>query len=118
MNGTAPLTLYGAEGYGSIAVEAALLLLGIPYSLVEGATWVEAAARERVASRNPLRQVPTLVLPGGEVMTESAAGPRRGARAGRRALGRSTDLSQRPAADRACRAIGRPVTLPAQRLSG
>jgi GST-like protein len=68
-----PITLYGAEGSGSIAVEAALTLLGIPYSLVEGATWAEASAREAVAPQNPMRQVPTLVLPGGEVMTESAA---------------------------------------------
>lgn len=67
------LTLYGAEGSGSIAVEAALTLLGIPFSLVEGATWVEESARDRVALHNPLRQVPTLVLPDGEVMTESAA---------------------------------------------
>ena len=67
------LTLYGAEGSGSIAVEAALTLLGVPYSLIEGATWVEEAARERVARSNPMRQVPTLVFPDGEVMTESAA---------------------------------------------
>ena len=68
-----PLTLYGAVASGSIAVEATLTLLGIPYALVEGATWAEEAARDRVAARNPMRQIPTLVLPGGEVMTESAA---------------------------------------------
>ena len=70
---TAPLTLYGAAGSGSVAVEAALTLLGIPYELVEGATWAEEVARDRVAVRNPMRQIPTLVLPGGEIMTESAA---------------------------------------------
>lgn len=69
----APITLYGAAGSGSIAVEAALTLLGIPYSLVEGATWVEESARDRIAPQNPMRQVPTLVFPDGEVMTESAA---------------------------------------------
>ena len=69
----APLTLYGAAASGSVAVEAALTLLGLPYTLVEGATWAEAAARERVAPTNPMRQIPTLVLPDGEVMTESAA---------------------------------------------
>jgi GST-like protein len=68
-----PITLYGAEASGSIAVEAALTLLGIPYALIEGATWAEESAREQVAQQNPMRQVPTLVLPGGEVMTESAA---------------------------------------------
>jgi GST-like protein len=66
-------TLFGAEASGSIAVEAAMTLLAIPYTLVEGATWEEESARQRVAPLNPLRQVPTLVLPGGEVMTESAA---------------------------------------------
>lgn len=68
-----PWTLYGAPASGSIAVEAALTLLGVPYHLVDGATWVDPAARERVAPVNPLRQIPTVVLPGGEVMTESAA---------------------------------------------
>lgn len=67
------IILYGAEASGSIAVEAALTLLEVPYTLVEAATWVEESARERVAPRNPMRQVPTLVWPGGEVMTESAA---------------------------------------------
>ncbi len=67
------LTLYGAQASGSIAVEAALTLLGIPYTLVEGATWADNEARERVAPVNPMRQIPTLVMPGGEIMTESAA---------------------------------------------
>ena len=70
---TVALTLYGAAASGSVAVEAALTLLGLPYQLIEGATWAEAAARERVAPTNPMRQIPTLVLPDGEVMTESAA---------------------------------------------
>ena len=34
-----PITLYGAEASGSIAVEAALTLLDMPYALVEGGTW-------------------------------------------------------------------------------
>jgi GST-like protein len=67
------LTLYGSEASGSVAVEAALTLLGIPYTLVEGATWAEEAARQRVAPVNPMEQIPALILPGGEVMTESAA---------------------------------------------
>lgn len=70
---TATLTLYGAEASGSVAVEAALTLLGLNYAIVEGATWAEEAARDRVATSNPMRQIPTLVMPDGEVMTESAA---------------------------------------------
>ncbi|HEV6968311.1 glutathione S-transferase family protein [Roseateles sp.] len=69
----AHLTLYGAQASGSVAVEAALTLLGLPYHLIEGATWAEEAARDRVATSNPMRQIPTLVMPDGEVMTESAA---------------------------------------------
>lgn len=67
------MTLYGAEASGSTAVEAALTLLQIPHAVIEGATWAEETARDRVAPVNPMRQVPTLVLPGGEIMTESAA---------------------------------------------
>jgi GST-like protein len=66
-------TLYGAQASGSIAVEATLTLLGLPYSLIEGATWAEEEARERIAPLNPMRQIPTLVLESGEIMTESAA---------------------------------------------
>jgi GST-like protein len=73
LTGDRVLTLYGAEASGAVAVEAALTLLGLPYQLIEGATWAEAAARDRVAPTNPMRQIPTLVLPDGEVMTESAA---------------------------------------------
>ena len=32
---TPALTLYGAAGSGSVAVEAALTLLGVPYELIE-----------------------------------------------------------------------------------
>lgn len=67
------LLLYGAPHSGAVAVEAVLTLLGEPYDLVEGETWSDPAARERVAVLNPMRQVPTLVFPSGEVMTESAA---------------------------------------------
>ena len=67
------IELYGAQASGSIAVEAALTLIGLPYKLIEGATWAQESARERVAPINAMRQVPTLILPGGEVMTESAA---------------------------------------------
>jgi len=62
------LLLYGAIGSGAIAVEAALTLLGIPYDLVEGETWSDKAARQRVAGTNAMRQIPTLVWPNGEVM--------------------------------------------------
>lgn len=66
-------TLYGAAGSGSVPVEAALTLLGIEHEVVETPTWEGEAQRDRVAPVNPMRQVPALITPGGEVMTESAA---------------------------------------------
>jgi GST-like protein len=68
-----PLTLYGAAASGSVAVEATLTLLGLPYTVIEGATWASEPARKQVEATNAMRQIPTLILPGGEVLTESAA---------------------------------------------
>jgi len=67
------LIVYGAAASGSVAVEAVLTLLEIPFQLIEGETWSSEAARERVAGQNAMRQIPTLVLPTGETLTESAA---------------------------------------------
>ena len=65
--------VYGAAGSGSTPVEAALTLLGEPYRVVERAVWEDEAAAQEMARINPLRQVPALVLPSDELMTESAA---------------------------------------------
>ena len=67
------LKIFGAVGSGSIPIEATLTLLGIPHEVIEAVTWEDEAARKRVETVNPLRQVPALVLPSGEIMTESAA---------------------------------------------
>jgi GST-like protein len=67
---TGGYVLYGAEGAGAVAVEAALTLLGQPYELRD---LPDAAALARAEGVNPVRQVPTLILPSGEVMTESLA---------------------------------------------
>ncbi|MBI1405314.1 MAG: glutathione S-transferase family protein [Caulobacter sp.] len=67
-------TIYGAAGSGSVPVEAALTLLGLPYEVVEGATWEhDEAVLARVRAVNPLVQIPALVLPNDEILTESAA---------------------------------------------
>jgi GST-like protein len=67
------LTIFGAVGSGSVPIEAALTLLDMPFEVVEAITWESETARKRVEKVNPLRQVPTLVLPSGEIITESAA---------------------------------------------
>lgn len=68
-------TLYGARGSGAVAVEAALRLIGQPYDLVDAYTFNQATPEsgDKVLAANPMRQVPALALPSGEVLTESAA---------------------------------------------
>ena len=67
-------TLHGTPGWGSAIVEAQLDWLGLPFDFVDcGDLFASAEARERLAMINPLAQVPTLVLPDGRVLTESAA---------------------------------------------
>ena len=66
-------TLYGAAGSGSVPVEAAMTLIGLDYRVIEAVTWEGEAERDKVAVANPMRQIPALVLPSGEILTESAA---------------------------------------------
>ena len=64
--------VYGAAGSGSVPVEAALTLLDLPYRVIDSTILAERAD-PALAKVNPLLQVPALTLPGGELMTESAA---------------------------------------------
>lgn len=66
-------TVYGAAGSGSVPVEAALTLIGAPYTVIEAITWEREAERDKVAAVNPMRQIPALITPDGETITESAA---------------------------------------------
>jgi len=67
------VTLYGAKGSGSAAIEVALEWAGAPWTLVQGATWEPGPGYEALKQTNPLGQVPTLVLPDGTAISESAA---------------------------------------------
>jgi GST-like protein len=69
----APYTVYGSPGSGSVPLEAALMLIGAPYEVIGEAGLRDVARNPAVFKVNPLGQVPALVLPSGEVMTESAA---------------------------------------------
>jgi GST-like protein len=65
--------LITAKGGGGLIVEAAYALAGVPLE-IEDVAWDDVGPHSaRLARLNPLGQVPTLVLPGGAVMTESAA---------------------------------------------
>lgn len=66
-------TLYGIEGSGSAAIEAALDLAGARYALVRTASWEPGSDFDRLLALNPTGLVPTLQLPDGSVLTESAA---------------------------------------------
>ena len=70
---TGTYIVHGAAGTGSVMVEGALTLLGLPYEVVEAQVLGKRREDARLAAVNPMRQVPALVLPGGELMTESAA---------------------------------------------
>ncbi len=60
--------VYGERGWGNVAVEAALTLIGAPYQVIDtGAKGPERPPATITA------QVPVLELPTGEIMTESAA---------------------------------------------
>jgi len=50
-----------------------MTLIGLPYQIVEAPTWEGEAQQAKVAGVNPLKQIPALVTPGGETITESAA---------------------------------------------
>src|ERR1700730_3805099 len=68
------ITLYGRRGWGSAIVEAQLECLGLDYTYeAVGDLLRSAEARRSLAPVNPLAQGPTLVLPNGQILTESAA---------------------------------------------
>ena len=66
-------TLYGFKGSGSASVECALEMTGAPYRIVEAASWENNDALAELERVNPLKQIPTLQLPDGGVLTESTA---------------------------------------------
>lgn len=68
------MKLYGVPAWGSAIVETMRALVGEPYDFVDVEGFDHpGAAQDRLAAVNPLRQVPTLMLDDGEVLTETAA---------------------------------------------
>lgn len=67
-------TLWGRPGWGSALVEAQLDWYGLPFDYeTVGDLFKDPDAKTRLQKVNPLAQVPTLVMPDGSVMSESAA---------------------------------------------
>lgn len=72
----AKMRLFGEPGWGSTIVEAQLVWYGLEHDFERVGNLFkpsDADARTRLAAANPLAQIPTLVLPDGAVLTESAA---------------------------------------------
>jgi GST-like protein len=65
-----PWKVFAEKGWGSAIAEAALAVAGVPYERVPVDMSGDRAA---LRTHNPLAQVPTVVLPDGAVLTESAA---------------------------------------------
>ncbi len=66
--------LYGVPGWGSTLAEAALAWAGTAYEFIDVEGFdAPGPARERLLEVNKLARVPTLVLPDGRVLSESAA---------------------------------------------
>jgi GST-like protein len=68
-----PWRVIGCRGCGSVIAEAALVLCGIAYERDEVDYGEAGPARDRLLAHNPLGQVPTVILPDGAVLTETAA---------------------------------------------
>ena len=66
-------TLFGTKGSGSEAAEAALTLAAIEFKNINAASWEPGPGRDELSRVNPLCQIPTLKLPDGSALTESAA---------------------------------------------
>jgi GST-like protein len=67
--------LYWARRSGAAAVEFLLTQLGVDFELLDATPWSEppGQAFEELKRVNPLGQLPTLITPGGEMLTESVA---------------------------------------------
>lgn len=66
-------TLFGSKGSGAAAVEIALGLAGVSYRIRRASSWEPGPSLRALERVNPLKQIPTLQLPDGGVLTESAA---------------------------------------------
>jgi GST-like protein len=66
--------LFGRPGWGSVIIEAQLVFFGLAHEFIEvGDLFDEPEAGKKILPLNKLAQIPTLILPDGTVMTESAA---------------------------------------------
>ena len=65
--------LISSKGCGSVVIEMAFALAGLPLRVTEIPYGEPGPERDRLLILNPLGQVPVLVMPDGTILTESAA---------------------------------------------
>ena len=65
--------LYWREGSGSLVVEVALALCGVPFERIRVDTRAGENRKEDFLALNPAGTIPVLVLPNGEAVSETAA---------------------------------------------
>ena len=72
---TTRYVLYTARRSGSASVEVMLSALGLDFDLKDATPWTDPPGPYfgELKSVNPLGQLPTLITPGGEILTESVA---------------------------------------------
>jgi GST-like protein len=66
-------TLFCAKGWGSVIAEAGFVFAGVSYRREEVDPEAGGPGFDRLKALNPLGQFPTVLLPDGQVLTESAA---------------------------------------------
>jgi len=66
-------TLFAIKGWGSVIAEAAFAFARVPYRLEYVDLSEPGPALDRLRAANPLCQFPTVLMPDGRVLTESAA---------------------------------------------
>lgn len=66
-------TLFASLGDGSVIVEMACALASYPIDIIDVEWGPNGISDARLSAINPLRQVPTLAMTTGEIMTESSA---------------------------------------------
>jgi GST-like protein len=72
---TTRYVLYTAKRSGAASVEVMMRALGLDFELKDATPWSDPPGPffEELKQVNPLGQLPTLVTPGGEILTESVA---------------------------------------------
>jgi GST-like protein len=68
-----PWQVFGHRGWGNVIAEAAMTVAGVPFERVAVDPRAPGPALDRLRAANPASEIPTVLLPDGSILTESAA---------------------------------------------